>query len=109
MLNQDFFTADDLEAYGGQRQAVMLTLSNHVRRWVSVGFLEGESGSTRVAAIIDKIRDDFEVEMRRNPNGRRAQYRLVGRRTEMRVMKPHCGTCYCRPENISPEQMEMKI
>jgi len=92
---------------GGQKQAILKVFTNHPRTWVTVDELERVSGSTRVATHINNLRDDYEIETQIKPSGRRALYRFMGSRASRRVLKPHCKTCYCRPENIGPEQLEM--
>ena len=96
MRYPDFFTEADLEAYKGQRRDILHALATKSPDWVSVTLLEVCSGTTRAAARIDTLRDDWDIEMRRDPNGRRGQYRLLGRQQE-RVVRPHCKTCMCNP------------
>jgi hypothetical protein len=107
----DFFTDADLEAYRGQRRDILQALAVNAPHWVPVKWLEDYSGTTRAAARINTLRDDWDIEMRRDPNGRRGQYRLIGRQSVRQLARTHCATCTCvSPEPVVFEnQLEMKL
>lgn len=98
-----FYTPADLDRYTGQKREILWRLAYSLRHgsseldgWVDVESLEWQSKAKRVASRIDELRDDWEIETRKNPVTKRAMYRLVGKRTELRERKAHCETCTCR-------------
>lgn len=103
-----FFTLADQDRYTGQKRVILGRLIAHHNSaelegthgtkddgWVTVDLLEEWSKAKRVASRIDELRDDWEIDMRKNPISKRADYRLVGKLTEPRERKPHCETCRC--------------
>ena len=94
-------TRDDLQDLRTQKQMVLRMLIDAFRGlpdngWVSVDRLSMYSGSTRVAALIHELRDQYEIEGRRPSNNSRLyEYRVLRERTTPRIKKPHCETCTC--------------
>tara|TARA_R100000808_G_scaffold3310_1_gene11862 strand:+ start:531 stop:872 length:342 start_codon:yes stop_codon:yes gene_type:complete len=91
----DWITQADLEYYTAAKGKVFEVLAKRAGRFVPVALIERATGTLRVAARIDAIRDDWDVETKRGDDNR-AMYRLNGRQRE-RVVRPHCKTCMCNP------------
>ena len=73
----NFMTADDVQAYKGQKKSILHELAINFGENVTTERLEEVSGSKRVAARIHLLRDDmWDIEMGRQPNRRRGMYRL---------------------------------
>jgi len=91
----NFMTADDVQAYKGQKKFILHELAVNFGKHVTVERLEEVSGSKRVAARILTLKDDmWDIEMDRQPNRRRGMYRLVGK-TSVRQKMRHCPSCEC--------------
>ena len=91
----DWITQADLEYYTAAKAKVFEVLAKRAGKFVPVALIERATGTLRVAARIDAIRDDWDVETKRGDDNR-AMYRLNGRQIE-RVVRPHCKTCMCNP------------
>jgi len=106
----DWITPADLEFYKAAKGKVFEVLAKRAGAFVPVALIERASGTLRVAARIDSIRDDWDVETKRGADNR-AMYRLNGRQAG-RVVRSHCKTCQCNPERestIPAGQMGMNL
>jgi hypothetical protein len=106
----DWITPADLKFYKAAKGKVFEVLAKRAGEFVPVALIERASGTLRVAARIDSIRDDWDVETKRGADNR-AMYQLKGRQTG-RIVRSHCKTCQCDPERetrVHEGQQEMKL
>jgi hypothetical protein len=95
LMYPNFMTADDVQAYKGQKKSILHELAVNFGENVTTERLEEVSGSKRVAARIHLLRDDmWDIEMGRQPNRRRGMYRLLGKASVRQKIK-HCPSCEC--------------
>lgn len=96
----NFMTADDVQAYKGQKKSILHELAVNFGKNVTTERLEEVSGSKRVAARIHLLRDDmWNIETDRNGAERVGMYRLLGKASVRQKIK-HCPSCEC--ELVTP-------
>ena len=108
--HRDWITPEDIERYRAATGQVFEVLARRAGEYVPVKLIERATRTLRVAARIDDLRDEWDIETKRGSDNR-AMYRLNGRQTE-RVVRQHCKTCTCDLVRVSPTafgQQEMEL
>ena len=95
----DWVTPEDMVRYTAAKAKVFEVLVRRANQYVPVKLIERATATLRVAARIDALRDEWNIETKRGADNR-AMYRLVGRQLG-RVVRQHCPTCTCNPERKS--------
>lgn len=109
----DWVTPEDYKRFSRQSVLILEGLAKQPlvqNRFIPASrkALEAISGSNRVAARIDELRDEWEIETTKMRDGT-AAYRLISRRWQARTKKPHCSTCNCFAKPVPQEQGRMEL